>query len=107
MRAPLVIQQVHAYGDSAVSAGLSDLIEYNSGGFLVPKSSPRSIAEKACEPYENEELCTKTAAKRSEMAKELLIWTITIDKIKRLLRERALHDGQCMDGFVGCERQRV
>lgn len=86
---PLVVQEAQACGVpvvSTVSSGVPELIENNSSGLLVAESSPQRVAQKIRELYENEELRKKMGQNARKRAKALLDWTITVDKIEKLLR---------------------
>jgi len=87
---PLVVQEAQACGVPVVStfsAGVPELIEDNSSGFLVPESSPQSLAQKIHELYENEKLRKRMGQNARKRAEALLDWAITVSKIENLFRE--------------------
>lgn len=87
---PLVVQEAMACGVpviTTITSGLPELVENNTGGFLVPENSPQNIAEKIRELYENDKLRKKMAQNARKRAETLLDYEVAVDKITKILRE--------------------
>jgi len=85
---PLVVQEAQACGlpiVSTITAGLPELVENNTTGFLVPPESPREIAKKIRTLYDDSALRKKMGRNARRRAFTILDWTTTIDKIEKIL----------------------
>ena len=87
---PLVVQEAQACGIPVVTtdtAGVPELIEDGKTGFIVQMDSPKKIAEKVRQLYEDRKLYASLAEEGRKRAEQLLDWKIAVGGIERILKE--------------------
>lgn len=86
---PLVVQEAQACRVpviSTFSAGLPDLVENRTSGFLVHENLPREIATKICKLYNDSDLRKKMGLNARKKTETLLNWKVAVHKIENILR---------------------